>query len=120
MKCNVVLCGDAQNETISCIGELNIKGKGFALSYSYGGDSCLLAYDGHILRHKKEGEIPVCINFILNENTACTIGDSAFSGEIPVLTNSLNVHMVAKTLSISVVYELGGEIKKMKISAESI
>ena len=120
MKCKVVLYGEDKTQNFSCIGELILGGNNFSLSYVFNGDSCSLTYDGRILRHQKQGEIPVNIEFALNKKTLCKIGDGEFFGEIPVFTNSLNVHMGAQNLSVTVVYELNGECKKMQIFAECI
>ncbi|MCH5148713.1 MAG: DUF1934 family protein [Clostridiales bacterium] len=120
MKCKVVLCGEEKTQNFSCIGELNLGEKSFSLSYVFNGDSCRLSYDGQLLRHQRQGEIPVLIEFDLNKRTLCKIGSGEFSGLIPVLTHSLNVQTGAKTASVSVVYELDGEDKKMQIIAESM
>ena len=120
MKCKVVLYGVEQTQNLTCLGELLLNEKSFNLSYIFGGDSCLLTYDGEILRHEKKGEIPVCIEFIANKKSLCKIGDGKFCGEIPVLTNSLDVRLGTKDISVSVVYELDGEAKQMKISAVTI
>ena len=120
MKCKVVLYGEDKTQNFSCIGELILGEKNFSLSYVFNGDSCRLTCDGQILHHQKQGEIPVNMEFALNKKTLCKIGNGEFFGEIPVFTNSLNVHTGAKTLSVSVVYELDGEGKKMQIFAECI
>lgn len=120
MKCKVVLFGEGQAQNFSCFGELVLNGKRFNLSYVFGGDSCLLTYDGKILRHEKKGEIPVCIEFTENRNTLCKIGSGGFYGEIPVLTNSLDVRLGTDNIFVNVVYRLDGDVKQMKISAESL
>lgn len=119
MRCNVVLYGDEENQNFSCLGELFLFEKSFSLSYFFGLDNCSLTYDGQLLRHKKSGEIPVCIEFAKNKKTFCKIGNGEFSGKIPVFTKSMTVQMGAKKLSVEVVYELDGEAKQMKISVES-
>ncbi len=120
MKCNVVLCGEGCGEDFSCAGELQFNGKNFSLSYIFGGDKCLLTYDGSILRHRKGGEIPVSLEFIQGKNTLCKFGDGKLSGEIPVFTENLQIEISTQKIYIYVVYELGGERKEMKISAERI
>lgn len=118
MKCNVVLYGDGQNQNFSFVGELILCEKYCSLSYNFNGDDCLLTYDGELLRHENKGEIPVNIEFVPNKKTLCKIGSGEFFGEIPVLTNSLEVRIDDKKVFIDVVYELGGENKQMKISAQ--
>lgn len=118
MKCKVVLCGEKKEQNFACAGELNLGKNSFTLSYLFDKSHCLLTYDGQILRHEKRGEIPVCIEFTENKNTLCKIGEGEFSGSVPVFTKSLIVHMGAQTVSISVFYELDGEVKKMQILAE--
>ena len=92
--------------------------KSFSLSYVFGGDSCRLTYDGQGLKHRKSGEIPVSLEFVSNRKTLCKIGDGEFSGEIPVYTHSLSVRIDADKVFIEVGYELDGENKQMKISAQ--
>ena len=120
MQCKVVLYGDGRTQNFSCAGELFVFEKSFSLSYFYGLDNCSLTYDGQILQHKKFGEIPVSIEFIANKKTLCRIGNDEFSGKIPVFTNSLEVQFCDKKIFIDVVYELDGENKQMKISAEAL
>lgn len=120
MKCKIVLCGEEKTQNFSCVGELNSGKDSFSLTYVFNGDSCNLSYDGRLLRHEKRGEIPVIIEFDLNKKTLCRIGSGELLGQIPVFTHNLNVHMGANSASISVIYELDGEYKKMQIVAESI
>lgn len=118
MMCSVVLYGDGQTQNFSCTGELFLFKKSFSLSYMYGLENCFLTYDGELLRHKKTGEIPVEIEFVTNSQTLCKIGSGEFSGEIPVFTKSLKVQVSAEKVFIDIVYELDGENRQMKISAD--
>ena len=120
MKCKIVLCGEEKTQNFSCVGELNVGKDSFSLTYVFNGDSCNLSYGGQLLRHEKRGEIPVLMEFDLNKKTLCRIGSGELLGQIPVFTKSLNVHMDAKSVRVSVFYELDGEDKKMQIIAESI
>lgn len=118
MRCNIVIYGDEQTQEFSCVGELFLFEKDFSLSYMFGLDNCFLTYDGQLLRHKKTGDIPVEIEFVPNKRTLCRIGSGEFSGKISVFTNSLEVQICDNRISIDVVYELDGENKQMKISAD--
>ena len=120
MKCKVVIQSEDKTQNLSCIGELIFSEKGFSLSYDFEGDSCLLTYDGDILRHEKRGEIPVHMEFIKSKTALCTVGEGEYRFEMPVFTNCLNVNVGIKDVNIEVDYDLAGENKKMQILAESL
>lgn len=120
MKCKVTLCGKDNTQNLSSAGELILNKTGFLLSYDFDGDKCILSYDKEKLCHEKSGEIPVLIEFVLNKKTLCKIGSGNLYGEIPVFTNSLNVHMGTKSVSVAVFYNLDGEENQMQILAETI
>lgn len=119
MRCNVVLFGEGETQNFSCTGELFLFEGSFSLSYFFGFDPCFLTYNGELLTHKKSGEIPVSIEFAENKKTLCKIGNGEFSGKIHVFTKSLIVQKDTRKISVEVVYELDGEERQMKISAES-
>lgn len=106
MRCLVSLHG-ADGRQSAVLGELEVSGGKFRLSFALDGDDFSMeGNDRHIVQSRR-GSLISDMTFSTGKSTVCVFGEGELTCEIPVYTNSIAVDL-SDGLDITIKYDLGG------------
>lgn len=118
MNCKVIISsGKERGGEFISQGKLQIEEKGFRLNYKIEDDECLLLYDGETLKQTRRGNVFIEMTFVKNRQTECTVGESGFTGRMPVVTNKLSVVCGKGGVKVKINYNCGGETVDLFLTA---
>ena len=115
-SCKITL-SSAESEIV-VFGEMALTANGFKLFYKLDGDGCEAAYESGIFTQTRSGSFNMTVRFCENADSECVIKEGGLSGAIGVFTKKLSADIKSNGVAVYINYELGGEQKTLKLTAE--
>ena len=119
MNCKVLIDGAEDAGKVVSEGDLTVDERGFTLAYTIDGDNCLLTGRGGTVTQSRRGSLNTDATFVKGRRTAFVLSGGELSGEIPLITRSMEVS-VQGGLKLNIEYELGGAKINLRLTADYI
>lgn len=115
--CKVIFFGSQTSEVSGKIGR---EGGSVILEFAFEGDDIQMTCSENVIAYSRRGSLTLDMVFEKDICTLCTIKEGGLTGEMPVFTQRLDFKITPKGADIYLKYDLCGELKELRVSAEEL